>query len=398
MKIQFTTIEGRSFGYYAMLVILGILAAGGLYASYLMFEGGHYITGMTNQVPWGFPIVMAVYLIGLSAGSLVLSSLSSVFGKKEYKVFSRVAVYLAALLLMAGLMSITLDWGRPDRLMIPFTYFNFNSMFSWNAFLYSAYIGICVVYLMAMFAEKEKLVTFIGAVAVIWAVAVHSGTGAIFGFIHARELYHSPLLAPSFIAAALSSGTGLMILILLGTFKFTNRQLDNRLILGLAKLLSGFILIVLYFIFIENLTRYYAFGLREAEHYYLFEGLHSKVFWIGLILIGSIIPAAILFFPKTNKSISWIAIASFMVVIGVLAERYIIVIPAQTYPLHQFPGKEVSSVFLDGAYANYFISLPEAAQAVGIVAIIGIMFMLGLKLLELLPKEAVMHDTEKKGT
>ncbi|MBI5042919.1 MAG: polysulfide reductase NrfD, partial [Nitrospirae bacterium] len=199
-------------------------------------------------------------------------------------------------------------------------------------------------------------------------------------------------------AAALSSGTGLMILILLGTFKFTNRPLDNRLILGLAKLLAGFILIVLYFIFIENLTRLYAFGLREAEHYYLFEGFHSKVFWIGLILIGSIIPAAILFFPKTNKSIPWIAFASLLVVIGVLSERYVIVIPAQTYPLHQFPGKEASSVFLDGAYANYFISLAEAAQGVGIVAIIGIMFMLGLKLLELLPTEAVMHDTEKKGT
>ncbi|MEE8484860.1 MAG: NrfD/PsrC family molybdoenzyme membrane anchor subunit, partial [Nitrospinota bacterium] len=248
-KITFSVIEGRwNGGFGALVAVLGVLSLGGVWASYAMFSKGHYITGMSNQVPWGFPIVMAVYLIGLSAGSLVLSALSSVFGKDEFKPFARLAALLAALLLVGALLSIILDWGRPDRVIVPFFNFNPRSIFSLNGILYSAYIVICFVYLWAMFTNREKWIPYLGLLAVFWAVLVHSGTGAIFAFVGARDLYHSPLLPPSFIAAALSSGTALMILVLLATFKYTRRPLDDALIRQLGTYLVMFILVVTYFI------------------------------------------------------------------------------------------------------------------------------------------------------
>jgi len=387
--IYFSRIEGKSTGLCVLLGILSILALGGLYAFYLMYTKGHYLTGMNNQVPWGMPIVMTIYFIGLSAGSLVLSSLSAVFGQKEYKGFARVSAYLAALLLIGALLSLGLDLGRPERIGLAFLYLNPTSIFSWNGFLYSSYILICFVYLWAMFREKEKLVKVIGILAVIWAVGVHSGTGAIFGFVSARELYHSPLTPPSFVIAALSSGTALIIILLVLTFKYTNRFLDSQLIIGLSKLLLAFILVVLYFILVENLTRGYSPANYEATHFLLFSGnVYCLVFWIGLILIGSIIPAIILFNPKTNNSIGWIVFSSVLVVIGVLCERIIIVIPGQVFPLELFPGQELSSSFMDGVIGSYFISLPEIALCIGIIAIIGILYILGLKFFALLPTEA----------
>lgn len=393
MKVDFTKVEKKSVGLYGLLGILVLLACGGMYSFYLMYSEGHYLTGMNNQVPWGLPIVLTIYFIGLSAGSLVLSSLSAVFGQQEYKGFARVAAYLAALLLIGALLSLGLDLGRTERIGLAFLYLNPTSIFSWNGFLYSSYILICLVYLWAMFKEKEKLVKVIGTLAVVWAIGVHSGTGAIFGFVNARELYHSALTPPSFVAAALSSGTALIIILLVVTFKFSHRFLDGRLIVGLSKLLKAFIMVVLYFLVIENLTRGYSPANEEATHFLLFSGnIYCLVFWLGLILIGSIIPLIILFAPKTNNSIGWIIFSSALVVFGVLCERFIIVIPGQILPLELFPGQELSSPFMDGVIGSYFISLPELGLCLGVISIIGILYILGLKSFALLPTEARYPD------
>ena len=392
-NLRFKTIEGKSKGFWLFAGLLGLLVLGGAWAAFSMEHNGHHITGMTNQIPWGLPIVMAVYLIGLSAGSLVLSALSSVFGITEFKPFSRIAASLAVILIVSALLAIILDWGRPERLFVPFFHFQPRSMFSLNGILYSAYIGIGVVYLWAMFAEKEKLVKLIGLTAVLWAILVHSGTGAIFGFVGARELYHSPLLPPSFIAAALSSGTALMILVLLATFKYTGRKLDDEIVKKLGKYLMVFIVVVTYFIFIENITRSYFPGNYELQSFLLTSGnKYSLIFWFGMVGCGNIFPLLILLYPPTSKSVKWIVIACILVVVGVLGERYIIVIPGQVLPLDLFPGYEITSGFQDGLIEDYCVSLAEALFALGLMALTFLAYIFMLKFYELMPEEEVSED------
>lgn len=391
MEPKFETIEGRSAQFYLLMSVLAVLAAAGMLSFYLMYAKGLYLTGMTNRVPWGLQIIMAVYYIGLSAGSLVISSLYAIFGKNEYKPFARISVSLAILFLIAALLSIILDWGRPDRIFVPFQYFNPVSMFTINPFLYTAYIFICLVYLWVMFKEKEKLVKIIGLIAVIWAIGVHSGTGAIFGFVP-RELFQSSLLPPSFIAAALSSGTALMILVILALFRLTKRPLDNRLLARLGRLLAVFIIVVLYFILVENAYRLYIPESREAAWYFLFSGVHSAVFWVGMVIIGCIIPTVVLLNPKTGNSIPWITFSSVLAVFGVLCERYLIVIPGQTHPPDLFPNMEITNSMLNEGIVNYSISFHEVIQALGIIGIIGFLFVLGLRLFRLLPTEAKIYE------
>ena len=391
MKIEFAPLEGKSPQFYLFMLVLFAVAGAGLFATYLMYTQGLHITGMSNRVPWGISIVMLIYYIGLSAGSLVLSAMSALFGRKEFKPFARIAALLAMLLLVGALMSMIFDWGKPDRVFVPFMYFNFASMFSINGILYSTYIAICFVYLLAMFAEKEKLVGVIALIAVIWAVAVHSGTGAIFGFV-SRELFESPLLPPSFITAALSSGTALMILLLQLLFRYTERPFDQRYVKELSRLLAVFILVVAYFLFVENAFRAYNIGHREAASFFLFGGSHSMVFWVGLIGLGMVVPALILFAPATKNSIKMINVAAILHVIGVLCERYIIVIPGQLHPADILPNMNVESVALDGAVVNYSISFLEVVQALGVAAIVAIAFMLALRVFAMLPTQALMED------
>ena len=395
MKIEYAPLEGRSTQFYALMLVLFGVAGAGLLATYLFYAEGLHLTGMSNRVPWGFSIVMAIYYIGLSAGSLVLSALSALFGRKEFKPFARIAALLAMLLLVGALLSIILDWGRPDRVFVPFMHFNFASMFSINGLLYSSYIAICFVYLLAMFAEKERLVSVIALIAVIWAIGVHSGTGAIFGFVP-RELFQSALLPPSFIAAALSSGTALMIVVLQLLFRYTKRPFDEEYVRELSRLLAVFILVVFYFLLTENLYRLYLAGSREAQWYFLFGGAHSAVFWVGLIFIGLVIPGVILFNPATKNSIKMINVAAVLHTAGVLCERYIIVIPGQTRPAEILPNMHVEAAARYGNAVGYSISLLEAIQALGIAAIVTLAFILGLKVFAMLPTKALL-ETETGG-
>ncbi len=392
MEIKFESLDGSSFEYRVMMIIFAFFSVVGLLATWWVIEKGIWVTGMYTRVPWGLQIVMAVYYIGLSAGSLVISGLYGVFGKAEYKPFARIAVYVAMLFLIAGLLSILTDQGRMDRVFVePFVHFNLQSMFSINPILYIGHILICIVYLWALFCEKKTLTKVIATLAFGWAFCVHSGTGAIFGF-GARVLYESPLLPASFVAAAMASGTALMILLIVTLFKITKRHLDDELIIWLGRFLAICVLVVVYFLAVENAYRAYVVELRHAAVYYLFGGIHSLLFWIGLIFIGCIIPMFILFRKKTGKSIRWIVLASSLVIFGVLCERYVIVIPGLTNPPELFPGMEITFSAIQEGFASYTISFLEVLQAVGVFGIIGFLFGLGLKLFKLLPTEARILD------
>lgn len=391
MDLKFESIEGKSFEYRVMMIVFAAFVVAGMLATWWIVQKGLWVTGMHMRAPWGLQIVMAVYYIGLSAGSLVISGLYGVFGKLEYKPFARIAVYIAMIFLIAGLLSILTDQGRLDRVFIqPFVHFNLQSMFSINPILYIGHILICVVYLWALFYEKKKLIKVIATLAFGWAFCVHSGTGAIFGF-GARMLYESPLLPASFVAAAMASGTALMIILIVALFKITDRHVDDELIFWLGRFLAICVVVVAYFISVENLYRVYVVELRQAAVYYLFGGFHSLLFWFGLMLIGLSIPMFILFRQKTGRSIRWIVLASSLVIFGVLCERYVIVLPGLTHPPELFPGMEIIQSVTQEGISTYSISFLETLQALGVLGVIGFLFGGGLKYMKLLPSEAKIH-------
>ena len=124
---------------------------------------------------------------------------------------------------------------------------------------------------------------------------------------------------------------------------------------------------------------------------YLLFGEHSVAFWGGLIFLGSLVPAVILFNSRMGKSIPLIAFSSILVVFGVFVERYLIVIPGQTHPPELFPNMEITNPVFAGGIAEYTISFAEVIQAMGILAIICFIFVLGLKLFKMLPTEAKIY-------
>jgi molybdopterin-containing oxidoreductase family membrane subunit len=195
-------------------------------------------------------------------------------------------------------------------------------------------------------------------------------------------------LPACFVAAALSSGTAFMILVIVSLFKITKRPLDVAIVTRLGRLLAVFVILTLYLVVIENFHRYYLYESRQAARFFLLGGFHSVLLWAGVVVLGSILPLVLLFHKKSGQSIPGMVLASALVVVGVFCERYLIVIPGLLRPPELFPGMTVRGTVLNEGVATYTVTFWELLQALGVMAVIGLGLLLGLKLLKLLPTEA----------
>jgi len=79
-------------------------------------------------------------------------------------------------------------------------------------------------------------------------------------------------------------------------------------------------------------------------------------------------------------------VASIFIVLGGLAQMYVIIIGGQAYPLELFPGKEVSSSFFDGMVNTYKPTLAEGLLGLGGIAVSLFMVAFAVKVLRFLPE------------
>jgi molybdopterin-containing oxidoreductase family membrane subunit len=85
MGLAFSKIDGKSREFNTLLILLSAFTVIGFICFMVSYISGHHVLGSSSIIPWGMPITITIYLIGLSAGSLILSSLTYVFGKEEYR-------------------------------------------------------------------------------------------------------------------------------------------------------------------------------------------------------------------------------------------------------------------------------------------------------------------------
>jgi len=382
-RIIYSEIEGRSAGFYLFAAILGGLVLAGLAAAFYMEHYGHYVTGMNNQIVWGMPHVFAIFLIVAASGALNVASIGTVFGKTLYKPLGRLSGLLALALLIGGLVVLVLDLGRPDRLIVAMTKYNFKSIFAWNINLYVGFIAVVAVYLwLQMERRMSRYVKAAGMAAFLWRLVLTTGTGSIFGFLVAREAYDSAVMAPLFIAMSFSFGLAAYILVLLAACRGSGRELGDVTIHRLGRLLGVFVAAVLYFTVVQHLTNLYAAEHLGVERFILLDGgIFTMLFWAVQVFIGGILPMFLVFrssLAGSKNTTATMALASVLVIIGGFAQVYVIVIGGQAWPLTLFPGMEVSSGGLGG------------------VALAGMIVLFGIKVLRFLP--TTLANSESTST
>ena len=293
-------------------------------------------------------------------------------------------------------MVLVLDLGRPDRLIVAMTKYNFKSIFAWNIYLYTGFFIVVGVYIWMMLERRMNRYTRLaGMVAFIWRLALTTGTGSIFGFLVSRQAYDAAIMAPMFIIMSFSFGLAIFILVLMVSCNGTDRPLGDTTIRNLKNLLGVFVAAVLYFAAVQHLTNLYATEHHGVEAFILRDGgIYTAVFWVGQIIIGGLAPLALLYHPATGKNRSMIALAAGMIIVGGLSQIYVIIIGGQAYPLSIFPGYEVSSSFHDGVVASYAPSLPEVVLGLGGFAVAFLIVGIALRALPFLPSTLADADVD----
>jgi molybdopterin-containing oxidoreductase family membrane subunit len=392
-SIQYREIEGRSGAYFALLAVLGALILAGIGAAWTMEHQGHHVTGMSNRIVWGTPHVFAVFLIVAASGVLNVASIASVFGRELYQPLARLSALLAITLLAGGLAVLVLDLGRADRMIVAMTHYNFKSIFAWNIFLYTGFFAVVALYLWTMIERRmHGYSKRLGLLAFLWRLVLTTGTGSIFGFLVAREPLHSALLAPLFIIMSFSFGLAIFVLVLMAACRWTGRPLGDVVLRRLRNLLGVFVATVLYFVAVHHLTNLYIARQYDIERFFLWDGgIYTALFWFGQVLIGGVLPLALLFGTTSRRAF---AAAAVCVILGGLAQLYVLIIGGQAYPQLMFPEKEVSSSFFDGVVASYAPSLPELALSVGGVALALALTAVALKALPFLPRSLADGDVD----
>mgnify|MGYP000373374523 CR=1 FL=1 len=241
------------------IVVAAVVTIAGLALWGVQLSGGLVQTGMRNLDSWGLYITMFMFLVGLSAGGLIISSVPRAFGMKGFGGISKIAVWTSICCTVLAVGFVVIDLGQPLRLWELFAYSNLGSPLMWDIAVISIYLILSVVYLWATLRAEagkvsEKALRVISVVALVTAVLVHSVTAWIFGLQQAHEFWHTALLAPWFVSSALVCGVALVLVVVIALRKAGYLELDQANVVKLVKMLGAFVVVDLYFFGCDLLT------------------------------------------------------------------------------------------------------------------------------------------------
>jgi molybdopterin-containing oxidoreductase family membrane subunit len=392
-RAAFTRAEARWFWLLAAAGAAVVL--GGLLAAHFMEEHGHVVTGMDNQVVWGMPHVFAIFMIVAASGVLNVASIGSVFGQAVYKARAPLSGLLCLALLAGGLFVLMLDLGRPERMIVAATHYNFKSVFAWNVFLYSGMFAIVAVYLWTLMEPRLGAWSKpAGLAAFAWRIVLTTGTGAIFAFLVARQAYGSALLPPLFIVMSFAWGLAVFLVVQSAMYVWNDRELPAPVARRMRNLLGVFVVAVLYLTAVYHLTNlYFAKQVAFVRFILVDGGVYPLLFWGGYVVAGSLVPLLLIYHPRFGSPRSMLA-AALLVVAGAFAWLYVFIVGGQAWPLDIFPGYRVESTFADGRIAAYSPSAPEVLLGLGGLGVAFLVTVVGVRVLHFLPQDDLRPAAE----
>ena len=296
----YSRLEAR--GFWALAFLGAAVALAGFLAAHAMETSGHVITGMNNQVVWGLPHVFAIFMIVAASGVLNVASIGSVFGHAAYKARAPLSGLLCLALLSGGLFVLMLDLGRPERVVVAATHYNFRSVFAWNVFLYSGMFTIVAVYLWTLMERRMAPWSKpAGLAAFVWRIILTSGTGSIFAFLVARQAYGTALLIPMFLAMSFAWGLAAFLVVQSTMYAWNGLALPTDIQRRMRNLLALFVVTVLFLVAVLHLVNGYFAKNLAFERFILADGgVYPVLFWGAYVVAGSLVPLALIWRPGST--------------------------------------------------------------------------------------------------
>lgn len=361
-----------------LAMLVGLLYGG---ANIVFF--GHHALATTKEVPWGLFIINYAWAIS-SIGLSYIASFGIVLGIRQFDVIGRRALYLALIIVVAGVMSVAADLASPLRAPFLILTTHFSAPMGVVAVSISLYIALIAAELILVIkrGHHDLLVKVVAIAAFAAAVIVHSYHGAIFGLPYSRSFWYGPYYPIYFLLSALFASSAMIIFVTVTTYKVMGLQLSERLKESLSligRMLVYLLVIALFFLYWKVVSGHYA---HKEEAYMLLTGKFAINFWVGEVLMTYLMPIGILAYSRF-KDYNKMAIAGLMVFVGLYVGRYDFIIAGQLVPFLAFTPFDSDLGGSLSAFATYTPSLTEIAYSIGLLGFIWTGYVLGIRYLPL---------------
>ena len=382
--------------------VLGLLALLGLVAWVYELIHGLAATGMRDVVSWGMYIFTFAYLVGLSAGGLIVASSAEVFHIEPLRPLARLGVLTAAVFSAAAGLMIIPDLGQPARVLNLFLYPNWTSPLIWDITIITIYFlfSVAELWVMVRRPERKATLTTLAFVGLPLAVLLHSITAIIFGLQISRPWWNTALMAPIFVASAIVSGTALIVLIAWILQRHQGMRIPEATWRWLAGLMVMALFVDLFFVASDYVTIAWDQVPRDRQvlDMILPGGRFQLTFWFEWV-VGGLVPFILLASSKLRRKASNIALAAVLILMGVYAFRIELVIPAFVNPLIQLPpGTSLGSVGPTGSFQLVGLYSPtwvECLITLGMFALIALAIAVGYRRLRV--DRAIREAAEHVG-
>ena len=375
---------------------------------------GHEGAAYGSYVMWGLWVAMYLFFAGLATGCFFVASADYVFEIRAFRGFGRLCLVPSAAAMLAGLLHIWLDLGHLERIWRVYLQPNFISPMTQVVWLYTAFGLLLAVISWLAFKDvwrpllgrpytaeeaqaDRRLIKALSILGLLVAFAVSSGVGGLLGIQASKTYWHVGLFPVQFVFFALASGVALMLIVAAFFYRpAEDRGRRQRILVILAQATLALALLKAFFLFADYVQSIYGGEPANVEAIRtVVLGPYPLAFWGLQIFLGIVVPVVILLHPRLSKDGPWLGVAGLLTLIGFVAARLIIVIPAQVVP--ELEG--LRTAFVDERLTfEYFPSLWEWAVTVGIGGLAVALFLLAYQFLLLAPVREEVPPAPAAGT
>jgi len=296
------------------MILVILIALGAVAALLRLTKGLGATTGLSDAYPWGLWIAMDVMAgVALAAGGFTITAAVYVFGMKKYQPIAKPAVLTAFIGYMMVMVGLFLDIGKP-------TSFH-HVIYMWQPASVLFEVAWCVLlYSAVLFFEnisKNKAIILPLVIAGITLSYGHqSSLGALFLLSGHKlsGLWFSSMMNNLFFLSAIAAGLAVVsVETIFGHRAFKIAQ-PKAILAGLARGTAIALAVYLAARFID-LGRNGNIGLIFSS------GTASLLFLIEIVA-GAVLPMVLLFASKEGSSESSLLGAQFLVIGGVILNRF----------------------------------------------------------------------------
>jgi polysulfide reductase chain C len=258
---------------------------------------------MNFGIEWGMPVVIDLFMGGLSAGLFVLSAFLAYLRNEKYNRLAAAGAYISPFPLYIALCMLLIDLEQPFDFWRLYTTIQWTSPMSIGSWLLLAFSIITTLNALMWLPDRytkfviiplpqnrEKIRGILGAIGFPIAIGVGIYTGVLLGAVPARPFWNTPMVAMLFLTNALS--TGAAVLILVSTWDSKRKTVEDfhseRKILYSADvilLLFAVFLVIPYILHNSLSTASQADSLKM-----ILGGEFTGLFWIGFVVVGLLVP------------------------------------------------------------------------------------------------------------